>query len=125
MIRHSETFHNRVYVGAHGNLSLEFAKLTAKAAPAGDVFQVLELPIGLKITGVRLFTDGLGAGVTADVKAGEVSLISAEDVAAATALVTPIKPVFVDEKSPLTVTIGGAAATGELDVMIEYVNVGY
>ncbi|MCA2497782.1 hypothetical protein R7P75_04520 [Vibrio sp. 2175-1] len=121
----SETFHNRVYIGAHGNLSLEQAKLTANAAEVADVFQVLELPVGVKITGVRLFTDGIGVGVTADVTVGETTLIAAEDVSGATALVTPIKPLYIDEKSPLEVTIGGAAATGELVVMVEYVNVGY
>ncbi len=121
----SETFHKRVYIGAHGNLSLEQAKLTANAAAVDDVFQVLELPVGLKVTGVRLITDGLGAGVTVDVKAGEHELVSAEDVSGETLLATPIKPVYLEEKLPLEVTIGGAEATGELVVMLEYVNVGY
>ncbi|MFH4189160.1 hypothetical protein WAJ24_22580, partial [Acinetobacter baumannii] len=71
------------------------------------------------------FTDGIGVGVTADVTVGETTLIAADDVSGATALVTPIKPLSIDEKSPLEVTTGGAAATGELVVMVEYVNVGY
>jgi hypothetical protein len=125
MIYQSETFNNRVYVGAHGNLSLETAKLTAKAAQVNDVFQVLELPIGLKVTGVRLFTDGLGAGATVDVAIGAEPLVTGEDVAGAIALSTVIKPVFVSEKTALEVKVGGAAATGELMVQLEYVNVGY
>lgn len=124
-IRQSETFKNRVYVGAHGNLSLEAGKLTAAAAPINDVFEVLELPIGLKLTGVRLITEGLGATVTVDVKVNDVALVTAEAVANKTAKHVPIAPVYLKEKGILAVTIKGAAATGELVVMPEYVNVGY
>lgn len=125
MIYQSETFNNRVYIGAHGNLSLETAKLSTSDAEVDDVFKVLELPVGLKITGVRLFTSGLGVGVTADIKVGTDVLVTAEDVAGATALSKPVAPVYVTEKLPLEVVIGGAAATGELIVQLEYVNVGY
>ncbi|EGR1129020.1 MULTISPECIES: hypothetical protein [Vibrio] len=121
----SETFNSRVYVGAHGNLSLEEAKLTAKATPVDDVFQVLELPIGLKLTGLRLITNGLGASVTVDVKVNNVVLATGEAVSAKVSKLIPLKPVYLKEKGILTVTIKGGAATGELLVMPEYVNVGY
>lgn len=124
-IRQSETLKNRMYVGAHGNLSLEEGKLTAAATPINDVFEVLELPIGLKLTGVRLVTAGLGAGVTVDVKVNDSSLVAAESVANSTAKHIPIMPVYLKEKGILTVTIKGAEATGVLMVMPEYVNVGY
>ncbi|KFK55261.1 hypothetical protein [Vibrio vulnificus] len=124
-IQQSESFKNRVYVGAHGNLSLEEGKLTAAATPINDVFEVLELPIGLKLTGVRLVTAGMGAGVTVDVKVNETSLLAAESVATKTAKHIPLAPVYLKEKGILTVTIKGAEATGELMVMPEYVNVGY
>ncbi|WP_045589215.1 hypothetical protein [Vibrio vulnificus] len=124
-ILQSESFKNRVYVGAHGNLSLEEGKLTAAATPINDVFEVLELPIGLKLTGVRLVTAGMGAGVTVDVKVNETSLLAAESVANKTAKHIPFAPVYLKEKGILTVTIKGAEATGELMVMPEYVNVGY
>ncbi|HDY8174813.1 TPA: hypothetical protein RQL26_000541 [Vibrio vulnificus] len=124
-IRQSETFKNRVYVGTHGNLSLEQGKLTAAATPINDVFEVLELPIGLELTGVRLLTAGLGAGVTVDVKVNDTALVTAEAVATKTAKQIPIVPVYLKEKGVLTVTIKGAAATGVLYVMPEYVNVGF
>lgn len=124
-IQQSESFKNRVYVGAHGNLSLEEGKLTAAATPINDVFEVLELPIGLKLTGVRLVTAGMGAGVTVDVKVNETSLLAAESVATKTAKHIPFASVYLKEKGILTVTIKGAEATGELMVMPEYVNVGY
>ncbi|WP_277207076.1 hypothetical protein [Vibrio misgurnus] len=123
--RQSESMNNRVYVGAHGNLTLEEGKFTAKATPINDVFEVLELPIGLKLTGIRLVTNGIGASVTVDVRVNDTVLITGEAVSAKIAKLIPIAPLYLKEKGVLNVVIKGAAATGELLVMPEYVNVGY
>ncbi|ELJ8482203.1 hypothetical protein FXE82_14110 [Vibrio cholerae] len=122
--RQSETFNNRVYVGAHGNLSLEEGKLSAKNTPIDTVFAVLELPIGLKLTGVRLVTNGLGASVSVDIKVNDIALALGEAVANKVAKQIPIKPVYLKDKGILNVTIKGGAATGELLILPEYVNVG-
>lgn len=123
--RKSETFNNRVYVGTHGNLSLEEGKLSAKNTPIDTVFAVLELPIGLKLTGVRLVTNGLGASVSVDIKVNDIALALGEAVANKVAKQIPIKPVYLKEKGILNVTIKGGVATGELLILPEYVNVGY
>ncbi|ENM3877943.1 hypothetical protein NTJ01_001708 [Vibrio cholerae] len=123
--RQSETFNNRVYVGEHGNLSLEEGKLSAKNTPIDTVFAVLELPIGLKLTGVRLVTNGLGASVSVDIKVNDIALALGEAVANKVAKQIPIKPVYLKEKGILNVSIKGGVATGELLILPEYVNVGY
>ncbi|HDI3249416.1 TPA: hypothetical protein PMC35_002906 [Vibrio cholerae] len=123
--RQSETFNNRVYVGTHGNLSLEEGKLSAKNTPIDTIFAVLELPIGLKLTGVRLVTNGLGASVSVDIKVNDIALALGEAVANKVAKQIPIKPVYLKEKGILNVTIKGGVATGELLILPEYVNVGY
>ncbi|WGY45232.1 hypothetical protein [Vibrio sp. ABG19] len=124
-IRQSASFNNTVYVGAHGNLSLEEGRVVAVAAAIGDEFQVLELPIGLKLTGVRLITAGLGNAVAIDVKVNDTVLVADEAVADAVSKHIPIAPEYLAEKGVLSVTIKGGEATGSLIVMPEYVNVGF
>lgn len=123
----SETIRNRVYSGgAHGNFSIAFGKATLDAVAIDDVVQVLEIPAGLKFVGVRLSTEaGLGTSVTVTAQVGDEVLASAADMAAAGASVSvPCVPFSTTETQYLTVTIAGAAATGDLNVIPEYVVVG-
>lgn len=124
-VRQSKTFHNTVYAGTHGNLSIAKLSLTAKAAAIDDVFEVVEMPIGVELTGLRLITAGLGASVTVDVAIGDTTIATGQDVAGAAAIILAIEPVYLTAKETLSVTIKGGAATGTLTVMPEYVNVGY
>ncbi|RMZ61479.1 hypothetical protein, partial [Vibrio anguillarum] len=102
---------------------LEEGKLSAKNTPIDTVFAVLELPIGLKLTGVRLVTNGLGASVSVDIKVNDIALALGEAVANKVAKQIPIKPVYLKEQGILNVTIKGGVATGELLILPEYVNV--
>lgn len=119
------TMHDRVYAGAAGNLSLEFGKVKLANAAVDDVVELLDMPIGMKLVGVRVVSDGLGASVTVDIKIGTTVLKAGQDVANATQALIPFEPVYLKERSTLTATIKGGAATGSLTVMPEYVSVGY
>lgn len=116
---------DRVYVGAHGNLSVEIGKAVLTAAAVDDVVELLEFPVGMKFVGVRVVSDGLGAGVKVDIKAGDSVLAADVDISAACAVVKACAPVYTEEKRVLTATIKGGVATGELVVMPEYLAVGY
>lgn len=115
-----------VYAGAAGNLSVAFGEVTLKAAAANTEVALLELPIGLKVVGVRIATAaGLGAGVKFDLKLNSVVVQAGIDVAAASSVVIPVQPVYLQEKTVLTAVVKGAAATGSIAVMPEYVVIGY
>lgn len=119
------TMHDRIYSGPTGNMSLEVGKAHLNAAADGDVVEYLELPIGLKLYGVRVVSGGLGVGVTVDIKAGDTVLAADVDVSTATAITIPYHPVLLNINVTLTATIQGGSATGELLVMPEYQSVGY
>ncbi|MCD9514046.1 hypothetical protein [Photobacterium carnosum] len=120
------SMHDTVYTGAAGNLSVAFGQVTLKAAAANTEVALLELPIGLKVVGVRIATAaGLGAGVKFDLKLNNVVIQAGIDVAAVSAVVIPVQPVYLKEKTVLTAVVKGAAATGSIAVMPEYVVVGY
>ena len=122
----AQSMQDTVYAGAAGNLSVAFGQVTLKAAAANTEVALLELPIGLKVVGVRIATAaGLGAGVKFDLKLNNVVIQAGIDVAAVSAVVIPVQPVYLKEKTVLTAVVKGAAATGSIAVMPEYVVVGY
>ncbi|WP_407330555.1 hypothetical protein [Enterovibrio sp. 27052020O] len=119
------SMHNRMYVGAQGNLSMAFAAVTLKAAAVATVVEMLDVPIGISVTGVRVNTSGLGAGAKVDIKLGETLLEANVDVSAAASLSIALPTTYTEEKAVLTATIKGAAATGKLEINPEYVATGY
>jgi len=122
------TIRNRIYAGgAHGNLSVAHGHALLAAAAIGDVIEVLEIPIGIKFIGVRVLSEsGLGSSVTATVKVGDKVLASAVNMSGANAtVVKAIVPFSTVDKQKLTVTIAGAEATGDIQVIPEYVAEGY
>ena len=116
---------DRIYIGAAGNLSVAESQVVLDGAAVNDVVEMVEMPIGLKVVGLRVVTDGLGAGVSVDIKAGNTVLKAGVNVSVASAAAIPVSPVYLEEKVPLTATIKGAAATGDLVIMPEYTVVGY
>ncbi|KGA34237.1 hypothetical protein KU74_12235 [Pectobacterium brasiliense] len=115
-----------VYQGPQGNLSLAESQIVLAAAAAGDIVELLEMPIGMRIHSVDVVSDALGAGVTVVVKSGAHTLVAAAshaDVVAKSVPVVPYSTVTSGEK--ITATIAGGAATGRLVVNVKYVAVGY
>ncbi|PSU24686.1 hypothetical protein CTM97_19340 [Photobacterium phosphoreum] len=122
----AQTMRDTVYAGAAGNLSIAFGKIDVKAAVVDTEIEMLELPIGLEVVGVRVATEsGLGADVTLDIKLNNKVIASAVNVATQSSVVIPIQPFYLVEKTVLTVVVKGAAATGSVSVMPEYVSVGF
>ena len=118
------TMADRIYVGTHGNLSMAKSKVVLAAAAIGDVVEMLEVPVGIEVVGLRVSTTGLGAGVKGDIKLGDTVLKSDVDLASACNLVIACEA-YTEEKSTLTVTVKGAQATGTLKANPEYLAKGY
>ncbi|HBZ9867357.1 TPA: hypothetical protein MND73_004287 [Salmonella enterica subsp. houtenae] len=120
------SFNENVYQGAHGNESVVegFAELNAVAA--NTEVRLLRLPVGMRINSVQLVTGDLGAGVTVTVKSGAHELVHADDVHVKVAHHFVIEPYSTRADGELiTVVIGGAAATGKINVLVRYQVVGY
>ncbi|AJJ55760.1 putative phage protein [Yersinia pseudotuberculosis IP 32953] len=115
-----------VYQGPQGNLSLAEGQIILKDAAVGDVIEFLELPIGMRIYGVSVVSDALGAGVTVEIKSGTTSLVSAASHAVTVAKNVPITPYStISAGEKVTAVIAGGPASGHLAVNILYVAVGY
>lgn len=119
------SMHDRIYVGAHGNVSMALTNASLKAAAIGDVVEMVEFPIGLSLTGLRVHTGGLGASVKIDIKSGNDVLAADVDVSSKTDEALVLPPTYNDEKRVLAVEIKGGEATGALQVNPEYRVIGY
>ncbi|KFX07283.1 hypothetical protein KP22_04120 [Pectobacterium betavasculorum] len=115
-----------VYQGPQGNLSLAESQIVLAAAAVGDVVELLEMPIGMRICSIDIVSDALGANTTVAIKSGNQTLIAAASHATAVAKSVPIVPYSTAASGEkITATIAGGAATGRLFVNVKYVAVGY
>ncbi|MNG55942.1 hypothetical protein D3C79_140140 [compost metagenome] len=115
-----------VYQGPQGNLSIAEGQIILAAAKAGDVVELLEMPIGMRIYSLDIVSDALGAGVTVAIKSGATTLVAAGSHAAAVAKVVPIVPYStVADGEKITATLAGGDAAGRLVVNVKYVATGY
>ncbi|CZF79719.1 hypothetical protein [Grimontia marina] len=119
------SMHDRMYVGAHGNTSTVFTKAELADAAVGDTVEMIQVEVGISLIGLRVNTNGLGAGVTLDIKVGDTLLAGDVDVASAQNQVIPTDTVYTKSKQVLSATIKGASATGTLEINPEYVVKGY
>ncbi|SIO96099.1 hypothetical protein [Vibrio spartinae] len=118
------SMHDQLYVGTHGNVSVAKSKVTLLGAAVGDVIEMLDIPIGIEFIGLRIATSGLGEGVMADIRLGEILL--AEDVDLSGEYSQSINcEAYTREKQKLTVTLKGDSATGTLQIRPEYIATGY
>lgn len=115
--------------GQHGNLSVAHGKHTLAAAPVADKVMLLKLYAGTKITNVKLVNAALGASTTvsvgyenADGTAGGAanSFINAQSTAAAAATNSAAAPLILAKDAIITATVGGATASGQIDVVVEF-----
>ncbi|MFJ5320303.1 hypothetical protein [Pectobacterium parvum] len=115
-----------VYQGPQGNLSLAESQIVLATAAVGDVVELLEMPIGMRIYSVDVVSDALGANTTVAIKSGNQTLVAAASHAAAVAKSVPVVPYSTAASGEkITATIAGGAATGRLIVNVKYVAVGY
>lgn len=120
---------DRVYQGDEGNCSVAEAQIVfgANGIPAaanGDVINLLTLPVGMRIHGISIVSEALGANV--QIKSGSKVLLNAAATTTAGQSFTPIVPysTLVSDEV-VTATAAGAIATGRLVVLLHYVAVGY
>ncbi|HHQ4529480.1 MULTISPECIES: hypothetical protein [Aeromonas] len=116
----------RWFNGTFGNLSIS-PTLVAKlaAVPAGDVV-VFGDPVepNIKVVGISLISEALGASTTLTVKVGETSIIKAQDTAAVVNSYIPVDDLMTQEGQEISLTVGGGAATGTVKVKLHYEMVG-
>ena len=118
----AQTYKSRIYAGgAHGNQSVMHTRADISAAAIADVVEMVQVPPGIKFVGLKLASAaGLGTSVTITVKVGDTAIATAVDAAAAFAASYVFVPFVTTSKTVLTVTIAGAEATGDLEVLPEY-----
>lgn len=116
----------RWYIGEAGNLSISpTLKATLAATPANDVIVFGDkVEPNIKIVGVRLLTAALGASTTITLKVGTTTLVNAQSTASAVNVLIPVDDVVTTEDQSLSLTVGGAAATGSVKFKLEYENIG-
>lgn len=116
----------RWYIGEAGNLSISpTLKATLAATPAGDVVVFGDkVEPNIKIVGVRLLTAALGSSTTITLKVGTTTLVNAQSTASAVNVLIPVDDVVTTEDQSLSLTVGGAAATGSVKFKLDYENIG-
>jgi len=125
-----------------GRMRIAFADVTLASAQIGDVVQMVNLPNGARIIDGYLTTAALGSSTTLSVgnaayknAAGTTVALSAAAYFAAASTVTAARnDIFAtqalgantvvdanEDGLPITITVGGGAATGIAQVAIRYV----
>ncbi|SLM63498.1 MULTISPECIES: hypothetical protein [Dickeya] len=122
----SPSLRDAIYQGAEGNFSIAESQVVLKAAAINDVVELLEMPIGMRIYGVDVISDALGANVTLEIKSGDKVLVGAAAHSAAVAKSVPVTPYTTQtDREKVIATIAGGVATGSLIVLVKYTVVGY
>lgn len=125
------------FSGAFGSASQAVFEYTAAAAQVNDVIYLGKLPKYATVLGVTLYNAALGASSTVDVGYATAELdgaltaddnywISAKDtsseaITSHTALAT-VKPKKFTEEVFVTATVEGAAATGKIFVVVDFLH---
>lgn len=116
----------RWFIGSFGNLSIS-PTLVAKlaAVPSGDVIAFGDkVEPNLKVVGATLISAGLGASTTLTVKIGDTTIINAEGTATAVSKYFPVDDLKTLPDQEITLTVGGAAATGTVKLKLHYEVIG-
>ncbi|WP_020209038.1 hypothetical protein [Gilvimarinus chinensis] len=117
----------------YGNLAVHDSGADLASAAIGTVVDLIELPPGARLMDARLIHAGLGASTTltlgyrfpngggTDAAAG---LLASASSASAGRRETTVAPIQFSAPVIITATVGGAAATGRIDAVVEYVDNG-
>lgn len=104
--------------------------ITLAAAASGDKIRLNKLYAGTKIYDARMIAADLGTGTTmalgfeyvnGEAGGSATALLGATDVAtAASSTQIAVKPFVLQYDAYIIATVGGAAATGDLDTVVTY-----
>lgn len=130
----SSTLRNNTANGTFGNLNKAIGVADLAAAPIATVVEVLRLEAGTTVTGLDVFHGALGATTSLTVGVSFYDTAHGTDDADAFATVADTSasgkasyagvPLVFEYPVKITVTVGGAAATGKVTVVPEYIYVG-
>lgn len=119
--------------GEYGNLAVAHGTYTAAAAAINDNVYLVRLYAGTKIYNARLINAPLGASTTVDLgykhvdgQAGDspTAFLTAQATNAAGANQSNAVPVTLAYDAFIVATFKGAAATGQIDAIVQYEFVG-
>lgn len=111
--------------GPYGNTATYHYRYTLVALAIGDDVELGPLPAGIKVKDVRLINAALGASTTISLGhrnpsgSSPASLLAATATSAAASTRMALAPVSLTEDSRLIATVGGAAASGTIDVVVD------
>lgn len=129
----ASTMKNNVYTGEEGNRSADHGTHTLAAAAIADTVDLMPIPAGAKLIGLHMVNAALGAGATislgfrnkdgsANAAASATALLAATAAATAgTRTASVFTPIEFATDAVLYATVGGAAATGRIDVVTDYI----
>lgn len=104
-------------------------KYTLAAAQIADVVRLIKVYAGTKIHGARMINAALGASTTVSIgyeyvngesAAVPAGILAATSTSSAASTPMAVAPVTLAYDAYITATIGGGAATGQLDVVLNY-----
>lgn len=121
------TLQNVQYSGAAPLAAAHGAAVLA-AAQIADKVRLALVSAGTKVDDLRMINAALGASTTVSVgyeyvdgsAADAAAFLPATSTAAAASTRMAVKPVFLTKDAYITATVGGAAASGALDVVALY-----
>lgn len=132
--RQGNTLFMRTMNAEYGNLNKHVAPVVLSAVPAADMVQCIRLEAGTTITGLAAHRDALGAGAgfkvgiayydPVDGTDNTAQFLTVADASAAGSSTWTGKPVTFPVPVMITMTITGAAATGTVTLVPEYVYTG-
>lgn len=121
------TLSERNIVGTRngGKKRVRIAEYEAAAVASTKTIHMMTLPKGCYILNMRVFADALGSGVTLAVGDGTTAdkylSATAFNTAAKEQACTPGLPVALTADTDIVLTVGGAAATGTIVLVTEYI----
>ena len=132
--REGEKLKRKPASGEYGDACLFISKFVAAATPIADVVRFAELPAGCEVIDINLVNDALGASSTLSIgyeyvdssvgAAAPAAFKAATTTASAGKLTTAFHPQMFNDNVYVTATVGGAAITGTVTVIISYRYVG-
>ena len=114
----------RWYNGECGNLSVSPTFEGNVSAASGATIEICKLEPNIKVIGVRVHSDALGASSTLTFKVGSNAITKSVSTAAEVAADMLIDDYITANGDVLSVLVGGGAVSGKLRVKVVYEMVG-
>lgn len=123
------TINNLTMNTTYGNLNAAVGQVEFEGEAAGTAGKLFKLPPMSKLVGLKLINEALGASTTVKVDAvdkegNSTAILPASSTASAGRIDYQGAPVMLDVETTITAITAGGAATGVIDVVVEYIYIG-